>query len=101
MNYSEAIARMSPEEFDRWHQRRMWWRSLVLMIVIWAGMALALLSVVFFCVEFVGFFCGDGSWPSGLFLAGLVLYCIRFSGGTTGKSPNTKKTTTKRTSPGI
>ncbi len=33
-------------------------------------------NVIFWTLEFVSFFCGDDSWPSGLFLSGLILYCL-------------------------
>ena len=77
MKYDEAHSRLSPEEFDRWLNRRIRRRSLFWMFVMCAMMGVGVLTVVWFCVEFVGLFCGNDSWPSGLFLAGLVLYCFR------------------------
>ena len=38
--------------------------------------ALVIGGVIFWTVEFVAFFCGEDSWPTGLFLSALILYCL-------------------------
>ena len=67
-----SLVSISDEEWERRIRRR----SLLLAVALWIVLSCAAVSIVYWTVQLVALFCGDNSWPSGVFIGLLVLYSI-------------------------
>jgi membrane protein YdbS with pleckstrin-like domain len=71
---SEAIDRLSEQEYERWFQRRlrrrerMWKTALIALVLFWI---VSVIAVSFLVVDAC---CGENEWPSMAFLAVLMLW---------------------------